>query len=304
MTRLEIEAWTLRTVENICSGSPHEDSAVECKSRWPDPTKVGRQLAGHANAAKGEPILWVIGLDREQGLVGADEVELSNWWNIAKSQFDEVAPPLQDLIVPAQGKSVVALLFETDRAPFVVKSKDGLREIPWRDGTGTISARRSDLVRLLAPAAKLPDFEILGAGAILTMQQHRDLPTRYRLDAYIWIYVVPKTEGRVVLPFHRTHCSIQFPGKEIQLDDVRFGRSTAADSLTIRNSATEMIIDGPGSFILRSSCFFDEPPNFTGDAKILVESRPAGTDIAAVLTATLGESDKGAFVARWGEEPF
>ncbi len=51
---------------------------------------------------------------------------------------------------------VVAMLFETDRAPFVVKNPaygtvggDPVSlEVPWREGATTRSARRRDLLRL------------------------------------------------------------------------------------------------------------------------------------------------------------
>src|SRR2546423_5353429 len=118
----QIEAWVLRVVEVLEKGAPIEDSQVELKAQWPDPKKAARQIAGHANAAHGEPILWLIGVDEKTGAVGADREELSKWWPQVESQFDGLAPRVTDLNVPFNGVTIVALLMETDRAPFVVNN--------------------------------------------------------------------------------------------------------------------------------------------------------------------------------------
>lgn len=79
---------------------------------------------GHANAAKGDSILWLIGIDQKgQRVVGANNIELSNWYSSFKSKFDDsIAPVLiTNLNIPVEGKTVVALLFETDRAPLSLK---------------------------------------------------------------------------------------------------------------------------------------------------------------------------------------
>ena len=73
------------------------------------------------------------------------------------------------LNIPVDNKTVVALLFETDRAPFVIKNQaygspgggSVELEVPWRENTAIRSARRSDLIRLLAPLELLPEIEIL-----------------------------------------------------------------------------------------------------------------------------------------------
>jgi hypothetical protein len=95
------------------------------------------------------------------------------------------------MIVPYEGKTLVALLFETGRAPFVVKTRDEFLEVPWRVGTRTNSARRSDLVRLLVPVVKLPDFELLSAGMIIGDVKLGSATSEIHACSYI--YVVPKT---------------------------------------------------------------------------------------------------------------
>src|SRR5437879_2012436 len=63
MKSAQIEAWILRIADRIKGGKPLEDSRVEIKAEWTDPIPAARRIAAHANAAGGEPILWIIGID-------------------------------------------------------------------------------------------------------------------------------------------------------------------------------------------------------------------------------------------------
>lgn len=125
MKPFEIEAWVLRVVDQVKNGQPNEDSRVELKAEWIDPEKAARQIAGHANAARGATILWIIGLDEKKGVVGADYNNLANWLPVVKSYFNELSPDIFELNVPSDGKTLVTLLIETDRAPYVVKNPKG-----------------------------------------------------------------------------------------------------------------------------------------------------------------------------------
>lgn len=122
MNAFQIESWAIQVVERVEAGQPDEDFQVELKSEWPSPEKAARRLAAHANTARGEPILWLIGVDQKARTVtGANHMELSKWFEQVKAQFDErLAPSLKDLNIPYNGKTVVALLFDTERFPFVV----------------------------------------------------------------------------------------------------------------------------------------------------------------------------------------
>jgi len=84
----EIENWVLRIIEQVESGQPNEDYRVELKAKWLDAKKAARRIAGHANAAHGEPILWLIGVDEEEGVVGANNEELANWSAQVRAEFD------------------------------------------------------------------------------------------------------------------------------------------------------------------------------------------------------------------------
>ena len=56
----EIEEWALRATRRVEERQPNEDSRVELKADWIDPQKTARRIAGHANALRGEPILWTL----------------------------------------------------------------------------------------------------------------------------------------------------------------------------------------------------------------------------------------------------
>ena len=149
----EIENWVLSIIDSVKSGKPVEDSRVELKSEWITPEKAARQIAGHANAARGSQILWIIGVDEKKGeVVGvSSDEEFSSWCKSVESRFENIYPSYIHLnITTVEDKVVVAMLFDTDRAPYVVKnpafgkSKDSVElEVAWREGTSTRSANRS-----------------------------------------------------------------------------------------------------------------------------------------------------------------
>jgi hypothetical protein len=165
MKSRQIERWALEVIERAEAHQPIEDSKVELKAEWPaDPARAARRIAGHANAARGEHILWLIGIDEDKGVIGANYAEMSDWLAGISKQFNELTPRCYDLNVPTKdGKTVVALVFETDRAPYVVKNPafgnttgEGVKfEVPWREGTIIRSATRSDLMLLFTDVALL-----------------------------------------------------------------------------------------------------------------------------------------------------
>src|SRR5262245_31322157 len=115
MKPLEVKNWAQTVIQRVQSHQPTEDARVEGKASWLDVKNVARQLAGHANAAKGEFVLWLIGVDEKGGTIpGADHRELNNWYPQLMKEFDDVAPGLSaDVNIDVSDKTVVALLFET-----------------------------------------------------------------------------------------------------------------------------------------------------------------------------------------------
>src|SRR5207237_7556722 len=99
----------------------------------------------------------------------AEPQDVADWWPQVRACFDGLAPALVHLAVPTADGTVVGLLFDTTRAPFVVRNPaHGATgggpvelEVPWRDGTAVRPARREDLVRLLVPLQQLPEVELL-----------------------------------------------------------------------------------------------------------------------------------------------
>jgi hypothetical protein len=216
MKALEIESWALRILERVEKNLPPEDSKVELKSEWPaDFSKTARQLGGHANAVRGDNILWIIGADEKRGIIGAANHELANWLPQIQSRFDGLPPNLiQNLNVPYKGTAVTALFFDTTRAPFVVKnpafgSKAGEfeLEVPWREGNRTRSATRSDLVLLLAPLNKIPKVKILAGNAFQTQTDIGRV--QKSLQFHLQVYITPRDQYAVTFPFHEQSATIK-----------------------------------------------------------------------------------------------
>lgn len=175
----QIEEWAHRVIDGVERNSPSEDIRVELKREWPDDhQKAARQIAGHANAARGEDILWIIGVDEEDGVIGVRNEELSNWISQIESNFDGLAPGITPIVIYWGDDPVVAIHFDTSRIPYVIKNPlfgtSGVRiahEVPWREGNSTRSARHSDLIKLLVPLNYLPDFDILDGKLSLTVNE-------------------------------------------------------------------------------------------------------------------------------------
>ncbi|HEY0456658.1 MAG TPA: hypothetical protein VGE41_09815, partial [Verrucomicrobiae bacterium] len=208
MKKLEIETWALRILEAVKNKHRVEDANIELKSIWLDPGKAARRIAAHANAARGEPILWLIGVDEDKGILGVLPEELSNWYSQVQSKFDSVTPDLQDIQIIFEDKSITALCFHTDRAPYLVmnpkfgkESGETVKwEIPWREGTSTRTATRNDLLLLLVPISKAPHFEIMSC----QLNWDQDKTTgEHCYDLIFQLYATPRAESTAVFPFHK-----------------------------------------------------------------------------------------------------
>jgi hypothetical protein len=265
MRKIEIENWALKIVEQVKKKQPHEDSQVELKAAWIEEKRAARRIAGHANAARGESILWVIGVDEERGLLGVEHKDLAEWWVKVQAEFDGQAPALTDINIKLDEEiTIVALLFETDRAPYVVKNSSGgaiSYEVPWRDGTAIRTATRADLIRLLVPVVHAPQVEVLGGELVC---KYSDGGLKWDLVA-LRLYVEPAYGEGVVFPFHRCEASFEVFNlvPRTRITDIRIsppykpssrisgarGLDAVAwkpDSLTVEHTNAEVIIKGPG----------------------------------------------------------
>lgn len=181
MQQQRIEARALDLVETVVGGGRIEDDRVEAKREWPrDHRRAARQIAGLANAAAGEPIMWIVGLD-EDGHRVADpgDVEPSTWWNQVSSRFSEVPPDLSLLRITTPHGPVAVLWMETGRTPYVVTT-DGVggvdREVPWRRGTTLRSAHRSEILRSVVREAQTPDLDPIGGWVRVVRSRRRAAP--------------------------------------------------------------------------------------------------------------------------------
>ncbi len=249
MKNSEIQEWALQVIDRVKKRQNVEDSKEELKAEWPkDFAKVARQIGAHANAARGESILWLIGVDEKDGIKGADHVEFASWLSKVKSQFEsEHAPRCYDCNIHIDGETVAALVFETDQSPYVVQNpvhgkKDGgpvSLEVPWRDGTSTRSATRADLLKILVPLRKQPAFEIRSA----ELEGGDAWSLSMRLDTYI----THLDDQPITIPFHR--CSLTYQvgtGEEVKSTPIIQCLSSAD---RIKTGEKEIEIAGTGSVI-------------------------------------------------------
>jgi hypothetical protein len=264
----QLEARVVALVDTVLAGGRVEDDLVECKREWP-PVEKARQLAASANAAQGEPILWIIGLDEDAHcIVAIANIDLAEWSSQIESRFDQgVAPLLRHsvrVVVGNSDHSVMALLFETDRTPYVVKNKGGgspEREVPIRDGTRTRSAHRHELLRMLAPAIGVPNVILLDATISATWHafvpgeagRRRESPETISIDGHASVFLEHTRAGVLVLPLHEMSVNLVFgPVTSIPVRPSLFvgpnapppptwGISTRQDALTCTASGRAVI---------------------------------------------------------------
>jgi hypothetical protein len=317
MNPARVEAWALQAIDRIKTRQPNEDSRVECKRIWiAEYWEVARQLAGSANAARGDMVLWLIGVDEVDGLVGVPHEELSNWYAQVRAQFADGAAPtiLQAVNVTDNGQTAVALLFETDRAPYVVKLPRGGRdtpgggkvtlEVPWREGNSTRTATHADLIRLLVSLQRRPDVEILdGKLTLYATGQDKHLYWSLLLNTYF----IPQMPGRLTIPFH--HCQAKLtipgylenkPGSELKLQPLYFDTgmprvmtdSTPAPrplSETIKGTVSEVHIDGSGQVQVTAN--WTAPRNmeatFDVSARLVLHLKPVYSDYVLTINIDL-----------------
>lgn len=258
------EDRVLKILELVEAGKSVEDSRVELKRVWIDPEKAARRIAGHANASRGSDFLWIIGVDEKTGVTGADDQELASWWTAVTACFDGLAPVMHSFVVPWLGSAVCVLIFESSRAPYVVKNPNYGRpnggsiayEVPWRDGTMVRSATRQELIRTVVAEAAKPEIELLrGWGKIERASAQPVKPGgKFALRFGATLYVVPSSENRLIIPFHRCGArlllgSVELPCKlniNITLPFRGFKGEFSLDTVTMQRTSSELIVKGPG----------------------------------------------------------
>ena len=221
MTPSEIESWARRVIGSLASAATAEDFRLELKSQWPsDVPKAARRIAGHANAAHRQPILWLIGVDETtRTLVGTTPIEISNWHQQILAEFDgAIAPDLTHVNIDTEQGLVVALSFDTRRAPYVIKNPDGGRiqfEVPWRDTTRVRSAHRRDILQIFEVELSKLRFENVVFD--LMLERDEDRPRVFwRFSGQAYFLAEPGKTFHV--PLHRCKARMRFPQTGFQRD--------------------------------------------------------------------------------------
>jgi hypothetical protein len=228
-----------------------------------------------------------------------------------EKRFSELAPSLlADINVPAGTLTVVALVFETDRSPYVVKVTDDYLEVPWRDGTRTRSAKRGELLRILSPLQRRPDVEVLGGSMYAGCSEpHHDV---LRLFLATKIYVVPRDKSELVIPFSKCEASFGAPGIQRQsLCEIGI-TLPPGESLSVA-TRSEAIVRSPGELILTAKTAVRHNLREIGrEITLYCNLRPVNLEQTVPFTARLvlaehnvatapelAQQDTGRVVARW-----
>lgn len=101
----------------------------------------------------------------------------------------------------------IAIAVDTTFAPFVVRNPEHGKskghvidfEIPWRSGSRIRSARRDEIIRLLATDFTSPDIEVLKASITSSAMAAGKMFCQLEIE----FYIMPLSETRLELPLHR-----------------------------------------------------------------------------------------------------
>lgn len=257
-----IQAKIYDIIARGLNGQIVESDNVECKAAFPegdDKERAIRQIGGCMNAALGNDVFFLVGVqERTFAVVGANEHELANWWNGAASMFaPDSVPRYATHVVSYDGKSVVALVFDSSAPPYLVKNQwwgkqnqksDIKYEVPWREGNRARTATRQDMLKMFLAVEKTPDCEVLAVDLRCGPDSWAGGPASSLSAAF---YVVPRSSERIVLPWHQCEVMLRyddpkaFPARVNTAMDVQ-GMIPYAASPLVRASGRDVVLDGPG----------------------------------------------------------
>lgn len=306
MRPTEIEAWALRVVDSLRRAGNSEDSRVEMKQTWMDDHhKAARRIAGHLNSTGGEDVLWLIGVAESGSVEETSISDFADWWASVRTYFDGPSPSVTEVIVHEGDKTFVALVWGGAQVPYVVRNPAFGKpnggpialEVPWREMTQVRSARHSDLIRVLAPRASLPEVEVVSASLELqgiyspTADGFSRIadgePCTWRLEAEI--YCVPADHRPVVFPAHRTTIELVNAERAGNLPLRVLARSKNDPLLLIGD--VDRISYGPGRIPILGSTKVDSHGSTSGPTSARIHVRPAW--FAQTLSIQLSFSQAG-----------
>lgn len=289
MRASQIEYWANSAIASVEKKILVEDSRIELKTELPPADHVARRLAGHANSSNGEPILWLIGVDERRGVVGVCAEDIANWWPAVKACFaDEMAPEPTEIRIPHRDLQVLAVAFQTDRLPYVVKNpKHGKEsghnislEVPWREGTAVRSAKRRDLLTLLVPRVQLPEIEVLG-GKMYARRAMQEGILRVVMKGWVHGYVTPRSQERIVFPFHKASGALRFSGHpEIEAEVAFYELDPLGNGIipTIQLGDRQLLVSGPGHLWFRFGLWVEDVLDLSRSVALTYSIGLAGTE--------------------------
>ncbi|GBF44625.1 hypothetical protein LPTSP2_39280 [Leptospira ellinghausenii] len=247
----KLESFVLDIIDRIRKGQQIEDSRVELKSNLIEPYKAARRIAGHANAASGQNIVWIFGLSEDGGIIGIENSDIQDWFSKVKTLFDEVYPEFSELIISIDGKSILAIQFITSRAPYVLKNpnygKEGSghieKEIPFREGTSIRSARRSDLLKILTKQSRSIEFEMIDSYLYLTHGGGEKYNWNIHFDLYAFLTF--NSQVPLTIPFHRINLQISDKNGNIIISNGWNITGDIEKDTNISGGKTEFLLFGP-----------------------------------------------------------
>jgi hypothetical protein len=280
---VDVEIRANRVLDAVRNGAPVEDALVELKREWPtDHKRAARRLAGHANAARGAPILWLIGVqDDGSDVPGVSQADLATWWAQVRACFaDDVYPSIHDVAIHFEGATVVALAFETDRAPYLVRVAGSTDlEVPWREATGVRSARRSELLLVLSEAISLPEVEVMHAWSEAVIRQSDPGTLDIRVNANCFFDCPPGDS--LTFPFHRLEftASTDKGWKDITLTDITAKPREKSDPHAV-STAHALTFVGPAAVHLSGWAKLPVPSEVPiGALRVAAEMWPTRSDV-------------------------
>jgi hypothetical protein len=229
-----------------------EDSRLELKSAWPDPHRAARRIAGHANAGRGAPVLWIVGIDEKKGLVGCEVAPFHDWWAQVAGHFDAAVPALRDNSISIGTVSVIVLEFMTDHAPYVVKTAGSpvTKEVPWRSATAVRSAHRSELLTLLRPLQSLPTSEFLRGHFSAKSVRPTDADEFCQCSLQLQIVLSTTRDGRLIIPLHKCTGVVWTSfGTSVILNKVKV-HAHDPNSVFVRRDQHHVVVDGSARLLV------------------------------------------------------
>jgi hypothetical protein len=310
-----IEAEALQIVSRLVEKkqSP-EDAKVELKAEWPQVNKMARHLAAIANAAYGERVLFLIGVDEKAFCVRSDArpVELANWLPQVSACFEGGVVPelLCDLNIPWENTHFCVLAFDTSRAPYLVKTtraenressetrkeiKDTIPdyEVPWREGRRTRTARRNDLLRLLVPASTLPDIEMITGSCEFDWRNVKEPSFGADISVRMKMFIAPLSTRPITIPFYKCRCEIveSIDGERLSDGwDLHISPFDGEDSVNLKTTSSELVALGPGMCVFQASQLLTAVPPWVRatklDIALTIDVCGASHPVRLIATAT------------------